>query len=110
MCSWYEHGEKSSKHFLTLEKGNKAKPHVCTLLTESSNECTDPSEIMIKVKGFYSNLYKCCSMKTEEDCFEYLRTINIPQLSEAERISWLTNQEGMLESVNFNEKWKKPWK
>ena len=86
-CNWYEHGEKSSKYFLTLEKRNKAKSHVRTLLTESGNECTEPSEIMTKVKGFYLNLYKPRSMKTEEDCLEYLHTLNIPQLSEAERVS-----------------------
>ena len=83
-CNWYE---KSSKYFLILEKRNKAKSHVRTLLTDSGNECTEPSEIMTKVKGFYSNLYKHRSTKTEKDCLEYLRTLNIPQLSEAERFS-----------------------
>ena len=56
-CNWYEHGEKSSRYFLTLEKRNKAKSHVRALLTESGNECTEPSQIMTKVKDFYSNLY-----------------------------------------------------
>ena len=86
-CNWYEHGEKSSRYFLTLEKGNKAKSYERTLLTESSNECTEPSQIMTKVKGFHSNLYKRRSTKAEEDCIEYLRTLNTPQLSEAERVS-----------------------
>ena len=45
--------QKSSKYFLTLEKRNKAKSYVLTLLTESGNECTEPSEIMTKFKGFY---------------------------------------------------------
>ena len=42
---------------------------------------------MIKVKGFYSNLYKRHSTKIEEDCLEDLRTLDIPQFSEAERVS-----------------------
>ena len=42
---------------------------------------------MSEVKGFYSNLYNRCSTRTEEDCLEYLRTLNIPQQSEAERDS-----------------------
>ena len=58
-----------------------------TLLTESGNECTEPSQVMTKIKDFYSNLYKRRSMKTEEDCIEYLRTLNMPHLSEAERAS-----------------------
>ena len=47
---------------------------------------------MTKVKDFYSDLYKCRSAKTEEDCIEYLRTLNTPKLSEAERVScdWFT--------------------
>ena len=53
---------------------------------ESGNKCTEPSDIMIKVKVFYSNLYKRCSMKTEEDCLEYLRTLNTLQFSEAKCI------------------------
>ena len=35
---WYEHGEKSSKYFLNLEKHNKAKSHICKLLTSSDVE------------------------------------------------------------------------
>ena len=42
---------------------------------------------MIKVKDFYLNLHKHRSTKTEEDCLEYLRTLNIPQISEAKRVS-----------------------
>ena len=82
--NWYE---KSSKYFLILEKRNKAKSHVSTLLTDSGNECTESSEIMTKVKGFYSNLHTRRSTKTGKDCLEYLRTLNIPQLSEVERFS-----------------------
>ena len=58
-----------------------------TLLTESGNECTEPSQVMTKIKDFYSNLYKRRSMKTEEDCIEYLHILNTPHLSEAERVS-----------------------
>ena len=86
-CNWYDHGEKSSRYFLTLEKRNKAKSHVCALLTESGNECTEPSQVMTKIKDFYSNLCKRRSTKTEEDCVEYLHTLNTPHLSEAERVS-----------------------
>ena len=35
---WYEHGEKSSKSFLNLEKHNKAESHIHKLLTSSDVE------------------------------------------------------------------------
>ena len=57
------------------------------LLTVSGKECTEPSQVMTKIKDFYSNLYKCRSTKTEQDCIEYLRTLNTPHLSEAKRVS-----------------------
>ena len=33
-ATWYEHGEKSTKYFLNLEKRNKAKTHVLNLATK----------------------------------------------------------------------------
>ena len=32
--NWYKFGEKSSTYFLNLEKRNKAKSHVCKIITE----------------------------------------------------------------------------
>ena len=34
-CDWYEHGEKSSKYFLNLEKRNKAKSTISKSLCKS---------------------------------------------------------------------------
>ena len=65
---WYEHGEKSSKYFFNLKKPNKAKSHVCKLLTETDDEISSPSEIMIDIKDFYSSLYKQWSLQTEAEC------------------------------------------
>ena len=88
----YEHGEKSSKYFLNLEKRNKAKSHTRKLLTSSDVEISKPPDIMNHIKEFYASLYKWRSAKTEQDCLEYLRNINIPQLSQSERDSC----EGLL--------------
>ena len=52
--SWYEQGEKSSKYFLNFEKRNKAKSHVRSLTSESGIQVNDPSEIMSKIRDFYS--------------------------------------------------------
>ena len=50
---WYEHGEKFSKYFRNLEKFNKAKSHVRTLISESGIQVNNPTEIMSKVRDFY---------------------------------------------------------
>ena len=89
---WYEHGEKSSKYFLNLGKRNKAKSHVCKLLTETDEEISNPSEIMIHIKDFYSSLYKQRSSQMEAECLEYLSRINIPSLTQVESDSC----EGLL--------------
>ena len=81
---WYEHGEKSSKYFLNLEKRNEAKSHVRKLLTETDEEISNPSEIMIHIKDFYSSLYKQRSSQIEAECLEYLSRINIPSLTQVE--------------------------
>ena len=89
---WYEHGEKSSKYFLNLEKRNKAKSHISKLLISSDVEISTPPDITNHIKEFYASLYKQRSAKTEQDCLEYLHNINIPQSSQSERESC----EGLL--------------
>ena len=85
--SWYEHHEKSSKYFLNLEKRNKAKSHIRSLISESGIQGNDPTEIMSKVKDFYSNLYTRRSTKTEKECLEYLSRFQIPRLSKTDHDS-----------------------
>ena len=90
--NWYEHGEKSSKYFLNLEKRNKAKSHLRKLMTSSDTEVHDPVVIMSHIRSFYSSLYKRRSSKNEKECLEYLRSFNLPQISSSERESC----EGLL--------------
>ena len=65
---WFEHGEKSSKYFLGLEKRNKSKTHVQKLLASphSSEEITEFNEVQKELKRFYKNLYTKQSLKTEK--------------------------------------------
>ena len=108
--SWYEHGEKSSKYFLILEKRNKAKSHVRSLISESDIQVNDPTEIMSKIRDFYSNLYTLRNTKTVKECLDYLNRLQIPRLIKTDRDSC----EGMLtkkecwEALNAMKKWKKP--
>ena len=48
--------------------------------------------ILSHVKSFYSSLHKPRSTKNEEECLEYLRSFNLPQISSCERESF----EGLL--------------
>ena len=90
--NWYEFGEKSSKYFLNLEKRNKAKSHVRKIITENNSEISEPQEILLRNKEFYSTLYKRRSNKGVEECLEYLTTLKISKLSGVERESC----EGLL--------------
>ena len=49
---WYEHGEKSSKYFLNLEKRNKAKSHIQKILNSDSVELSEPETILSSIKSF----------------------------------------------------------
>ena len=64
----YEFGEKSSEYFLNLEKRNKDKSHVCKIITENNSDISEPQEILLHIKEFYSTLYKRRSTKGEEEC------------------------------------------
>ena len=69
----------------TLEKRNKTKSHIRKLIGQNDDEVTSPKSILNKIKSFYSNLYSRKSDKTEQECFQYLASINVPKLSESER-------------------------
>ena len=77
-ATWYEHGEKSTKYFLKLEKKNKAKTHVRTILLQNNLETIEPKAIMSNLKTCYSNLYKRTSTKTENECQQYWKDILPP--------------------------------
>ena len=84
-AQWYEEGEKASKYFSTLEKNRKAKTCIRRLNSESNGQIEDPQSIMSGKKTFYSNLYKRTSVKTDEECLQYLSKLNTPKLSEDEK-------------------------
>ena len=81
--TWYEKGEKSNKYFFSLEKQNKSKTHIRSLVT-SKGETSDPVTILEELKTFYGQLYRSRSFKTEAQCYEYLKEINTPHLSSDE--------------------------
>ena len=54
---WHEHGEKSTKYFLNLEKRNHVKKHIRKLYINGAIN-TDPISILKEQERFYHNLYK----------------------------------------------------
>ena len=84
---WHEHGEKNSKYFLNLEKGNHIKKHIRKLYI-SGTISTDPFQIMDAQKSFYSKLYQRQQKNqnsAEANCF--LDNPSIAKLSEEQRTS-----------------------
>ena len=85
---WYEHGEKSTKYFLNLEKRNHRKKHMRKLTIDES-VTIDSFTILSEQKRFYQNLYK--SGRNESDdryaAKSFLTNLIIPKLSEEEKRS-----------------------
>ena len=54
---WYEEGEKNTKYFLSLEKGNKSKSCICRSISDDSIEITDQADVGKEIKTLYENLY-----------------------------------------------------
>ena len=65
---------------MNLEKRNKAKTHVRKLINVNE-EISDADDILKIVKSFCGNLYSSRALKTEQECFEYLKDINAPVLT-----------------------------
>ena len=79
---WHEHGEKSSKYFLNLEKRNNIKKHVRKLYLSGSFS-TDPFEILNAEKLFYSKLYSRQRVDlNSEQAKSFLENPNILKLSD----------------------------
>ena len=71
---------------------------------------TDPKCIMAELRKFYSDLYTPRSLKTETECMDYVRILNIPKLSNDDRLSCedkLTLQE-CWEALNSMKNCKTP--
>ena len=83
-AEWYRIGEKSNKYFYNLEKTNKSKTHIRSLIIDS-NETHDQVTIMRKLNTYYSSLYSRKSIKTEKECLDYLADINSTILTNEEQ-------------------------
>ena len=82
---WYEEGEKNTSYFLSLEKRNKAKSHIRKIVNTNDVEIMDEKMILKEIYNFYSNLYSKKSLRSEDECLQYLVSISTPQLSSTDR-------------------------
>ena len=86
---WHEHGEKSSKYFLNLEKRNHIKKHMRKLKI-SGVITTDPISILAEQKRFYQELYKSRNNNNTDGTQtieSFLNSLNIPVLTEEQTLS-----------------------
>ena len=74
---------KSNKYFYNLEKSNKSKTHVRSLIIDNT-ETHYQVTIIRKLNTYYSSLYARKSIKTEKECLDYLAAINSPILTNEE--------------------------
>ena len=82
---WHEHGEKSTKYFLNLEKRNHIKKHMRKLNINGSIT-TDPFNILNEQRRFYQELYTSRN-KDNEAIESFLKDLLIPKLSEDQKMS-----------------------
>ena len=85
---WHEYGEKSTKYFLNLEKRNHVKKHIRKLYVNDEIK-TNPLCILNEVEQFYCDLYKSKNNRPdiENEIDSFLNNLNIPKLSEEQKIS-----------------------
>ena len=63
-CDWYEHGEKSTKFFLNLEKQGGSQNTIKKLVIDDK-EMTEQAHILEHIRQFYETLFKMREQKTK---------------------------------------------
>ena len=83
---WHEHGERSSKYFLNLEKRNNVRKHIRKLCVSGVIKSTDPYQILDEQRRFYNSLYESKSDGTNDKLSEtFLRNLKMQTLSEGKK-------------------------
>lgn len=97
---WHECGEKSNKYFLSLEKRNNVRKHICKLCLHVSGVITtEHKNILDASSDFYKNLYSSQRNVFQNDNLNtFLGNPNIPKLSEEQKASC----EGRISNIRRN--------
>ena len=64
---WSEHGEKNNKYFLNLEKLNRKRKHISSLIKSSGIRINDPKEILNEEQNFFKQLYSSKNVDPNRD-------------------------------------------
>ena len=85
---WQEHGERSNKYFLNLEKRNHVKKHMRRLKISGSIK-TEPFNILSEQKRFYQDLYTSKNKRTDstQTAKSFLSNLDIPRVTEEQKLS-----------------------
>ena len=62
---WYEHGEKNSKYFYSLEKTNYRRKHVSSIINHEDKRITDPKQILQEMELFFKEIYTSKNMNPQ---------------------------------------------
>ena len=62
---WYEHGEKNSKYFYSLEKTNYRRKHVISIINHEDKRITDPKQILQEMELFFKEIYTSKNMNPQ---------------------------------------------
>ena len=79
-CSWYKHGEKSSKFFLNLEK-QRAVNGLLKKVIVNDREISTPLELNREIYEFYQKLFKKSVFKITDKILQFLEVIELPKIS-----------------------------
>ena len=80
-CNWYEHGKKSSKFFLNLEKSRAVQNYIWNILIDNI-EINNKKYINKEFYLYYKNLFNERQHLSEHDINNFLNTVSkFPQLS-----------------------------
>ena len=79
-CEWYEHGEKSSKFFLNLEKSRAIQGQVRTVIY-NDKWINDEKEINKHTYSFFNHLYKETASFSSANLKTDLNTMSFPKLT-----------------------------
>ena len=85
-CNWYEHGEKSSKFFLNLEKQRAIQSQIRTVIV-NEKEITSESEINEQISLFYKSHFHENLSFSKTDLQNYLKTVSNPVLPKEQQDS-----------------------
>ena len=80
-CDWYEHGKKSTKLFLKLEKQRGSQNTIKKLVIDDK-EITEQTHILEHIREFYETLFKTREEKTKTEMENFFSDVDIPKLSE----------------------------